>query len=786
MPAISGTMSRFWQELKRRKVVHFLIAYVATCYAIIEFLDITSGRFKIPDSTFTLIYLLAALGLPVVIIPTWRVNRVGKIEDSVLETPASQTTIERPRHNLPALLTSFIGRKSEMQIVRQLLGKHRLVTLVGAGGCGKTRLAIEVATRLTEEYKDGVWFIDLAPVESEDLVQKEIAEVMSITEVPGQPVIETTIEKIRDMNLLVIMDNCEHLAKACAEAAGKLVHSVPGLTIIATSREALCVKGEQVWRVPSLSLIDPKTVISVEAARDSEAVQLFTDRARLNNPEFELEPGNVTEVAAICNKLDGIPLAVELVASRTRHMNTNMILERFAGRFDRLSAADPVTSKRQQTLHATIDWSYNMLSDGEKLLFARLTVFSGGFNLEAAEEVCSDEKLTKENILDLLSRLVDRSLVYTSKGADQSLRYNMLETLRNFALKKLTDREEALLIRRSHLSYYLGMAEQSYRERFESQPEWLAKLDLEHDNMIAALNWSEKNSPAEFVKLAGSIYWFWNVRGHLLLWKDYLERARSMDTERSIQYGRILFGLGHVLWYYGGMEGATYELMNEGLSIIQQYKDKFEEASYLSVLGALEASIGNYEAALPKAEKSLALVREIGKPGLLNHCLVSLCNVYVHSKKYDLGRPLCEELVISSEKLGQQFYLIAANHYLSDCFLGEGDYQEGERHYAHAMETALRFRNRFQAAAELQGMAFAIGGQKRWRKSIVLNAAAREQYRVFGVNFEGVTFWDEWIETYIVGAKKEVGEELSKKYEEEGRTMGFDKAVAYALDFDKD
>ena len=280
---------------------------------------------------------------------------------------------------------------------------------------------------------------------------KEITEVLKIPEEPNRTIIDTLIDKIRDKNMLIILDNCEHLINSCAEITGKIIQSTQSLQILTTSREALNIKGEKVWRIPSLTLLDPRTIIDVESVKSSEAVLLFTDRAQLNNPEFELESENVNDVVTICNKLDGIPLALELVANRTRHMNPHLILERLADRFDLLSSSDPGTSKRQKTLHATIEWSYNLLSDNEKILFTRLAAFTGGFDLTAVEEVCADEQLPKKDILDLLSRLVDRSMVYIVQGTDQSMRYNSLETLRQFARQNLQSSKEVDLLRKRHL-----------------------------------------------------------------------------------------------------------------------------------------------------------------------------------------------------------------------------------------------------------------------------------------------------------------------------------------------
>ena len=781
--------SRFWKELKRRKVITFLIAYLATCFAVIEFVDITSGQFNIPGGTIRLLYLFAAIGLPFVIFLPWIINRKKQEiqeEETKTETKTSSKEEEKILHNLPVQLTSFIGREKEIPVVRQLINEHRLVTLVGAGGCGKTRLACEVAAQLVSKYPDGVWFVDLAPIAVGDFVGKEIMEVLKINEAPDRPRMDTLIEQIKDKNMLLILDNCEHLVEACAEVAGKLVQSVPGLKILVTTRETICIKGEQVWRVPSLSLIDPKTLVDVEHAKDSEAVMLFTDRASSNNPEFELESGNVAEVVTICNKLDGIPLAVELVASRTKNMNAKMILERFSDRFDQVASFDPGTSKRQQTLQATIEWSYNLLTDAEKLLFVRLAVFSGGFDMEAAEEVCADDQLPKEDILEVLSRLVDRSLVYTQKGADQSLRYNRLETLRQFAWKKLQLQKEELTIRQRHLEYYSKLSKQAHAEQFESQLKWLDKLEEEHDNLVAALNWSITESNEKFILLAGYLGWFWYMHAHLLLGKDYLEKALTEDTEKSEPYARVLAELGRIMWY-GTDNSRPVEILKKSLRLWRQFKNYREQAIVLSLLGNARSLSGDHETCLKYSEEGMHLAKKVGDPRLANSCLKDLCQSYICLQRFDQAKPYVEELVINSEKLEQPWEIVLSHHFRGDCALGTKYFMQAEKEYGHAVISAQKFGNTAYIAIDLQGVAFAVSGQKRWAKSIRLDAAARKIYDQIGMKIDGVAgFWDVFIATYIESAKKEIGEETTRKYEEEGRALETEKAVEYALDFEKD
>jgi predicted ATPase len=741
------------------------------------------------ESARNILLILLLIGLPVAIFLTWSLHR-KKIkalpEKAVLKGKTSVKQEKTANHNLPAQLTNFIGREKEMPVIRQLISKQRLVTLIGAGGCGKTRLSIEVAFQLIEDYENGVWFVELAPIVSEDLVAKEIAEVLKIKEVPNQPIIETLIDNIRDKNLLIILDNCEHLVKACAKISVNLVQSVPGLKILATSREALCITGEYVWRVPSLTMIDPRTIIDVEHAKESEAVLLFADRALMNNPEFELETANVNEVVTICNKLDGIPLALELVASRTRHMNTRMILERFSDRFDQFSSSDPGTSKRQQTLHATIEWSYNLLSENDKALFVRLAVFSGGFDIEAAEEVCSDDQLPRETVLDMLSRLVDRSMVYTIKGMDQSMRYNRLETLRQFAQQKLRSRKQEDAIMNRHLQYYLKLAEKAYDEQLESQLKWLNKLEQEHDNLIGALNWSDKYSPEEFIRLAGALGWFWSMHSHISEGKDYLERAMSKDVGKSGAYARVLYGLAMIVFYFGEIP-RSIDLLDDSLKIWRRLDNLNEQAIVLSYFSFVLSVAGDQEKGLKYSEESVEIARKIGNPILINYCLIDLCQSYVHLKQYDRAKPMIQEFLDSADEQKQSDLILRARRFLGHCALCEGKYKEAEKRYGLALETALKYGNILDAAVELQLVAHAVSGQSRWAKTIRLDAAAREKLRILGVNLYGLMkFYDELYDTYIGRARQKMGEERTREYEEEGKNMGFEATVEYALDFKRD
>jgi len=689
--------------------------------------------------------------------------------------------------NFPGQTTSFIGRDKEIGTIISLIEKHRIVTLTGTGGCGKTRLACEVAAQLVKFFPDDIWFVDLAPIEVEELVIKQLMTTLGLSEAPGRDMMDIVVEGIKDRKLLILLDNCEHLIRTCAAISHKLIGSVPGLSLLVTSREALHINGEKIWFVPSLTLPDPEADIDINVAGKSEAVCLFTDRARLNNSEFELVEKNASTVSTICHRVDGIPLAIELVACRTRYMDTFTILNRLSERFDTLPSLDQSSVDRHKTIQAAIAWSYNLLTDKGKALFRQLSVFSGGFDLDAAEEVCANEILPKEIIPDLLSQLVDKSMIQTVYLPGQTMRYKLLETLQRFASNLLVETEEAVWARKRHLEYFTGIAEQAYQEQFESQFVWLTKLKQENYNLNSALNWADQNCPEEFSILTGYLSWFWVLVPNFLSGKQYLEKALSNGPKGTEAYARNLCGLGYLAFYFRDRD-YVFDLLNKSLSLWNRLKNRFEEAIVLNHLSASHQSISkDMEEAIKHSERCLELARKLDKPGLLNNALGYLCISLVHSKQFDNALPYLDELLTSSISLNQPFWISGARHLRSDCALGVKDFREAEKRYGLGVNAALKYGILFNAYADLQGIAFALSGQTRWAKSIRLNAVAIEMFKSIGVEIYGIwPLWDEFKDTYIDGARKAVGEELAKQYGEEGIAMGFERAVKYALDFNKD
>ena len=400
-------------------------------------------------------------------------------------------------HNLPLFLSTFIGREQEIAAVTQWLAAHRLVTLTGEGGCGKTRLAVQTASRLLPKFADGVWLIDFAPLVDPVLVGPVAATVLGVREQLARTLSESLVDHLQRRQALLIFDNCEHLVAACAELATTLLQSCPDVHILATSREPLGVTGEVAWIVPPLSLPeyqpwhDPASSHAALAVyQQSEAVRLYVARATTASPAFSLSIENGAWVAEICRRLDGMPLAIELAAARARVLSVREIAQRLDDdRFGLLTAGSRTAAPRQQTMAATLDWSYKLLTEAERAVLRRLAVFVGGCTLAAAEAVCSDEAAGTGEVLDVVSHLVDKSLVVADQK-DDGTRYRLLETIRQYAHVKLLESGEADRIQERHCAFFVEWAEQAQTHlNGPSQIVWLGRYEVEHGNLRAALDW---------------------------------------------------------------------------------------------------------------------------------------------------------------------------------------------------------------------------------------------------------------------------------------------------------
>src|SRR5215813_2013453 len=422
------------------------------------------------------------------------------------------------RHNLPSQATSFVGREAELAELRSLVsGGSRLITIVGPGGIGKSRLALQVAAEALDGAGDGVWLVELAPVADDELVARTAAAVLSVREEPGRPMVDTLVDAVGDRHLLVVLDNAEHVLGAAAKLADAMMRSCPRVSVLVTSREPVGISGEHVFRVPPMA-VPPADLAAPGELAAFESVQLFTQHAAMHTQGFVLNDANAAAVAAVCVRLDGIPLALELAAARLGSLSVPEISARLDQRFRLLTRGSRTALPRHQTLRALIDWSYDLLNSGEQLVLDRLSVFAGGWTLEAAEAIASRGDTADWQVLDHLAALVDKSLVQ-AEDLQGSTRYRLLETVRHYAAERLAGRTGAELdqSRAAHRDYYLALAETAERHLCgRDEAVWLDRLEVEFDNVRAALAFSlaDPGSAEPGLRLAAGLRWFCNMRGH--------------------------------------------------------------------------------------------------------------------------------------------------------------------------------------------------------------------------------------------------------------------------------
>ena len=511
-------------------------------------------------------------------------------------------------NNLPAQLTSFVGREAELAELDKLLGPQRLVTLVGAGGCGKTRLAAQLAAEVAEAYPDGVWWVDLAPLTDPGLVPRAVMGALELLDTRGLDPLERITGYLRHRRVLLVLDNCEHVLASTAALVDGMLRGCPDLAALATSREALGVAGESAWRVPPLALPADEEP-SAETILASEAVRLFLERAADARPGFVVDASGAATVAAICARLDGIPLAIELAAARIRSLSPQRVLDGLAHRFRLLTGGARTAVARQQTLEASVEWSHDLLSDTERVLFRRLAAFSGGFSLEAAEEVCALDSLESWEILTLLSDLVDKSLVVFDGE-----RYRLLQTIHDFANGRLLAAGEADAVRARHVVWFTGRAEAAAAELERGPtPEVLARLDEDHDNLRAAMEWALATKDDESaLRLVGALTLFWHVHGNYSESLDWYRRVlAAVPADPSPLRAKALWGLGHLGLFSMDVPGGYGTAETEqAAALARELEDPvllgraLVDQSLLMLFAAPDAAVATLEQAAEAARRA--------------------------------------------------------------------------------------------------------------------------------------------------------------------------------------
>jgi non-specific serine/threonine protein kinase len=589
------------------------------------------------------------------------------------------------RHNLPEELSSLVGREAELAEIRRLLDSTRLLTLTGAGGVGKTRLALRVARDVVAEYEDGAWLVELAGLASPAAVPGAAAAALGVREEPGRPVAETFADALRSRCALLVLDNCEHLAAACAWLVVHLLRGAASLRVLATSREPLGVPGECAWRVPSLAMPEPDEV-APRRLLSSSAARLFFERARAARGELDITERNAPLIARICRQLDGIPLALELAAARTRALSVEQIAERLDDRFRLLGEGFRTAPPRHQTLWAAIDWSYGLLVEPERRLLGCIAAFAGGWTLEAAERVCGSEapapdEIARGDVLDLLARLVDRSLVNT-EAREGGTRYALLETVRQYALERLRAAGREQVLRNAHLTYFADLARNAEPALVgPDQAIWLDRLDAELDNVRAALAWSAAGADQldAGLGLASALLRFWIARGHTGEGRRWLgellaaaDRAGAPPPEPV--RARALYTAGYLAFYHGD-PAAARPLVERALALRRKLGDRTGEGVALVVLGIVVANERDAAGAIQFADEAVALLRDAGDELQLAHALIGRAIVARLLGDTDRAIELLDDCVPKVRRLGDEWRLTQALGNLGLALHHRGDRQ---------------------------------------------------------------------------------------------------------------
>ncbi len=592
------------------------------------------------------------------------------------------------RNNLPAQMSSFIGREAELAEVRRLVDGSRLVTLTGAGGAGKTRLGLQVAAGLLDGSGDGVWFADLAPLADPDLVAVTVADVLGIRQEPGRPVLDTLTEALRGRSLLVLLDNCEHVIGACAKLADALLRGCPDLALLATSREPLGIDGERVYRVPSMGI--PADGDDAGAIRASEAVRLLEDRAAAQGVPLAWDERAAEVAGRICRRLDGIPLAVELAAARLRVLPAAELEARLDQRFAILTGGSRAAPPRQQTLRAMVDWSWELLTGAERAVLARLSIFAGGFALAAAEAVAAGPDVPAAEVVGHLGALVDKSLVQFGDTGTGPGRYRLLETVRQYAAGQLDAQGPAACAARiAHRDYYLALAEAAAPQLAAAdQAQWLNLIDAELGNLRAAIAYSlTQADPAPGLRLAASLGEFWRARGHAAEGAGVLRALLDAPAaqEATPPRARALAAAASLLHQMGSYAiGDDY--CQEALAIARAAGDNYLVADLLSTRAWILLRQGQRDAALPLIESGLGLARRLGEPHLTARLLsVRAHATYAAGDHADAARDAAEALPLFRQAGDRQHAGTMLGN-LGNYELSAGDLDAARRHLAESLD----------------------------------------------------------------------------------------------------